>query len=121
MCVPVRSLAPLSCIFIHIISLLELFMSMTFFINIVCCFSWQYQSDLEHSQNSRNHANSRRQSNGNCQVPLSNKPPASNHRPGLRRSLNQKDLKYPDGYSVRLVSIHVEDITAVLSNCQSYN
>ncbi|KAG5230284.1 Amino acid transporter, transmembrane [Salix suchowensis] len=57
------------------------------------------ESDLEHSQNSRNHANSRRQSNGNCQVPLSNKPPASNHRPGLRRSLSQKDLKYPDGYS----------------------
>ncbi|KAF9667987.1 hypothetical protein SADUNF_Sadunf15G0080000 [Salix dunnii] len=57
------------------------------------------ESDLEHSQNSRNHANSRRQSNGNCQVPLSNKPPASNHRPGLRRSLSQKDLKYHDGYS----------------------
>uniref|UniRef100_A0A6N2KCV0 Uncharacterized protein n=1 Tax=Salix viminalis TaxID=40686 RepID=A0A6N2KCV0_SALVM len=57
------------------------------------------ESDLEHSQNSRNHANSRRQSNGNCQVPLSNKTPASNHRPGLRRSLSQKDLKYPDGYS----------------------
>ncbi|KAG6747160.1 hypothetical protein POTOM_049541 [Populus tomentosa] len=57
------------------------------------------ESDLEHSQNSRNHANSRRQSNVDSQVPLSNKPLASNHRPGLRRSLSQKDLKYHDGYS----------------------
>ncbi|KAJ6970697.1 hypothetical protein NC653_035086, partial [Populus alba x Populus x berolinensis] len=57
------------------------------------------ESDLEHSQNSRNHANSRCQSNVDSQVPLSNKPLASNHRPGLRRSLSQKDLKYHDGYS----------------------
>ncbi|XP_061956391.1 uncharacterized protein LOC133678175 [Populus nigra] len=57
------------------------------------------ESDLDHSQNSRNHANPRRHSNGNNQVPLSNKTLASNHRPGLRRSLSQKDLKYHDGYS----------------------
>lgn len=57
------------------------------------------ESDLDHSQNSRNHANLRRHSNGNNQVPLSNKTLASNHRPGLRRSLSQKDLKYHDGYS----------------------
>ncbi|KAJ6882428.1 hypothetical protein NC651_028888 [Populus alba x Populus x berolinensis] len=57
------------------------------------------ESDLDHSQNSRNHANSRRHSNGNSQVPSSNKTLPSNHRPGLRRSLSQKDLKYHDGYS----------------------
>ncbi|KAG5234232.1 Amino acid transporter, transmembrane [Salix suchowensis] len=33
------------------------------------------------------------------EVPLSNKTLASNHRPGLRRSLSQKDLKCHDGYS----------------------
>ncbi|KAJ6418133.1 hypothetical protein OIU84_001506 [Salix udensis] len=57
------------------------------------------ESDLDHSQDSRNHANLRRHSNGNNQVPLSNKTLASNHRPGLRRSLSQKDLKCHDGYS----------------------
>jgi hypothetical protein len=78
---------------------------MTFFSNISTLFSWQCQSDLDHSQNSRNHANPRRHSNGNNQVPLSNKTLASNHRPGLRRSLSQKDLKYHDGYSVSLISM----------------
>ncbi|CAK7336642.1 unnamed protein product [Dovyalis caffra] len=74
------------------------------------------KSDLDHSQNSRNHGNSRRLSNGNSQAPLSSKTLASNHRPGLRRSLSQKDLKYHDGYSSHSSSLTDDEGRDTCSN-----
>uniref|UniRef100_A0A2C9UJ94 Uncharacterized protein n=1 Tax=Manihot esculenta TaxID=3983 RepID=A0A2C9UJ94_MANES len=55
------------------------------------------ESDIDHSQNPKNHTTLKSHGGGSCQVVLSNK--TANHKQGLRRSLSQKDLKYQDGYS----------------------
>lgn len=64
-------------------------------------FSLFWQSDIDHSQNPKNHTTLKSHGGGSCQVVLSNK--TANHKQGLRRSLSQKDLKYQDGYSVSLI------------------
>ncbi|KAL6182575.1 hypothetical protein ACLB2K_043994 [Fragaria x ananassa] len=56
------------------------------------------ESDLDHTHN-RSTAKSKNFTSGNNQTPLSGKSLDSNYRPGLRRSLSQKDLKCHDGYS----------------------
>ncbi|KAM5571745.1 hypothetical protein ABKV19_012031 [Rosa sericea] len=56
------------------------------------------ESDLDHTHN-RSTAKSKNFTSGNNQTPLSRKSLDSNYRPGLRRSLSQKDLKCHDGYS----------------------
>ncbi|TXG51318.1 hypothetical protein EZV62_023842 [Acer yangbiense] len=58
-----------------------------------------FKSDLDHSQNSSNRGSHKSNVNGNCHMPVSHRPSASNHRPVLRRSVSQQNLKYPDGYS----------------------
>ncbi|WKA08896.1 hypothetical protein VitviT2T_026580 [Vitis vinifera] len=59
-----------------------------------------YESDVDLSQNYRNRANLKSFSDGNGQMPSSQKPTISNHRRFLGRSLSQKDLlKSNDGYS----------------------
>ncbi|KAK0587763.1 hypothetical protein LWI29_028499 [Acer saccharum] len=57
------------------------------------------ESDLDHSQNSSNRGSHKSNVNGNCHMPVSHRPSASNYRPVLRRSVSQQNLKYPDGYS----------------------
>ncbi|KAK3225152.1 hypothetical protein Dsin_005014 [Dipteronia sinensis] len=57
------------------------------------------ESDLDHSQNSSNHGSHKSNVNVNCHMPVSQRPSASNHRPVLRRSVSQQNLKYHDGYS----------------------
>ncbi|XP_065873689.1 uncharacterized protein [Euphorbia lathyris] len=64
-----------------------------------CQISDSEQSDLDLYQNSSNGGSSKSFSGRNNQVALANKTPVSNHKPGLRRSLSQRDLKYQDGYS----------------------
>ncbi|KAF7838201.1 uncharacterized protein G2W53_006683 [Senna tora] len=54
------------------------------------------ESDLEHSQNVKNRVNVKSNGTGNK---LMHKPVASDQRPGLRRSVSQKDLRSYDGYS----------------------
>ncbi|XP_062029465.1 uncharacterized protein LOC133745420 isoform X1 [Rosa rugosa] len=56
------------------------------------------ESDLDHTHNLST-AKSKNFTSGNNQTPLSRKSLDSNYRPGLRRSLSQKDLKCHDGYS----------------------
>ncbi|KAM1339929.1 hypothetical protein ACFX2H_038390 [Malus domestica] len=56
------------------------------------------ESDLDHTHN-RSTAKSRNCISGNNQTPLSRKSTDSNFRPGLRRSLSQKDFKCHDGCS----------------------
>lgn len=56
------------------------------------------ESDLDHTHN-RSTAKSKNFTSGNNQTPMSRKSVDSNYRPGLRRSLSQKDLKCHDGYS----------------------
>lgn len=56
------------------------------------------ESDLDHTHN-RSMAKSKNFTSGNNQTPMSRKSVDSNYRPGLRRSLSQKDLKCHDGYS----------------------
>lgn len=56
------------------------------------------ESDLDHSHNSKNQNNVKSFMGGNSQITSTHKP-TSNQKPGLRRSLSQKDLKYHDGYS----------------------
>ncbi|KAH7528269.1 hypothetical protein FEM48_Zijuj05G0054600 [Ziziphus jujuba var. spinosa] len=59
----------------------------------------RYQvSDSESDQNGSD-ANSKSFTSRNNQTHLSHKPTASSHRPGMRRSLSQKDFKSCDGYS----------------------
>lgn len=62
------------------------------------CLWFFKQSDLDHSQNSSNRANTKSVGSGNKQT----RPAVSNQRQVLRRSFSQKDLKSHDGYSVRL-------------------
>ncbi|CAJ1975022.1 unnamed protein product [Sphenostylis stenocarpa] len=54
------------------------------------------ESDLDHSQNSRSRSNLKNTEVGNK---LMHKPVASDQRPGLRKSLSQRDLRAYDGYS----------------------
>ncbi|XP_024174247.1 uncharacterized protein LOC112179997 isoform X2 [Rosa chinensis] len=56
------------------------------------------ESDLDHTHN-RSTVKSKNFTSSNNQTPLSRKSLDSNYRPGLRRSLSQKDLKCHDGYS----------------------
>ncbi|XP_040368429.1 uncharacterized protein LOC112182913 isoform X4 [Rosa chinensis] len=56
------------------------------------------ESDLDHPHN-HSTAKSKNFTSGNNHTPLSRKSLDSNYRPGLRRSLSQKDLKCHDGYS----------------------
>lgn len=60
------------------------------------------QSDLEHSQNSKNRANQKSFGNANNKIPLSHRPAVPNQRQVLRRPFIQKDLQSHDGYSVSL-------------------
>ncbi|KAK2648089.1 hypothetical protein Ddye_015578 [Dipteronia dyeriana] len=57
------------------------------------------ENDLDHSQSSNNHGSHKSNVNGNCHMPVSHRPSASNHRQVLRRSVSQQNLKYRDGYS----------------------
>ncbi|XP_068306992.1 uncharacterized protein [Pyrus communis] len=56
------------------------------------------ESDLDHTH-IRSTSKSRNFISGNNQTPLSRKSTDSNFRPGLRRSLSQKDFKCHEGYS----------------------
>ncbi|KAJ4712523.1 Micronuclear linker histone polyprotein-like [Melia azedarach] len=51
------------------------------------------ESDLDHSQHSSNHSSLKNK------IDVHSRSTAQNHRPALRRSVSQKDLKYNDGYS----------------------
>ncbi|GKV13835.1 hypothetical protein SLEP1_g24808 [Rubroshorea leprosula] len=57
------------------------------------------ESDLDHSHNSSKPGNIKSSMGGNGQISSMHKPTAPNHKPGLRKSLSQKDLKCHDGYS----------------------
>ncbi|KAJ4828651.1 hypothetical protein Tsubulata_044073 [Turnera subulata] len=57
------------------------------------------ESDLDHPRNATNRATAKGFTGGSSNDLLSNKTSTSNHRPGLRRSFSQKDLKHQDGYS----------------------
>ncbi|KAJ0048819.1 hypothetical protein Pint_15645 [Pistacia integerrima] len=57
------------------------------------------ESDLDHSQSSSNRGSLKSNISVNSQMPSSHRSTASNHRPMLRRSVSQRDLKYHDGYS----------------------
>ncbi|XP_050377793.1 uncharacterized protein LOC126795025 [Argentina anserina] len=56
------------------------------------------ESDLDHTHN-RSTVKLRNFTSGNNPTPLSRKSLDSNYKPGLRRSLSQRDLKCHDGYS----------------------
>ncbi|XP_044485769.1 uncharacterized protein LOC123211238 [Mangifera indica] len=57
------------------------------------------ESDLDHSQSTSNSASLKSNTSGNNQVPSLHRSSASKHRPMLRRSVSQRDLKYHDDYS----------------------
>ncbi|XP_021909018.1 uncharacterized protein LOC110823052 isoform X2 [Carica papaya] len=70
---------------------------------------------ISDSENLTNYGNRRSSIIGNSQMSLSYSRAASNHRPALRRSFSQKDLKCHDGYSSQSSSLtddEVKDINA---------
>ncbi|WCJ36222.1 hypothetical protein M5689_017435 [Euphorbia peplus] len=68
-------------------------------VSVVRCQMSDSESDLDLCQNSNNGGSFKSLNGRNNQVALPNKTAVSNHGPGLRRSLSQRDLKYHDGYS----------------------
>ncbi|KAG6683881.1 hypothetical protein I3842_12G034900 [Carya illinoinensis] len=68
-------------------------------VSVVRCQISDSESDLDHSQNSRNRANLKSFGNANNKMPLTHRPAVSTQRQVLRRSFSQKDLQSHDGYS----------------------
>lgn len=59
------------------------------------------QSDLDHSQKAKSRVNLKSTDVANKPI---HKTVASDQKPGLRRSLSQKDMRSYDGYSVSYIN-----------------
>ncbi|XP_010525325.1 PREDICTED: uncharacterized protein LOC104803143 [Tarenaya hassleriana] len=68
-------------------------------VSVVRCRISDSESDVDLIQSSSNRGKLKSYVGGNGQVTGSHKHPASVHRPSLRRSFSQNEIKYHDGYS----------------------